>query len=102
MSDRASVLRTIDDDAKTTVEFAKMHDVNMLVVYDTGDNTYNTAYTLDDNSAIEFATKMILMLKPEHQDYAMKFVVGKIKAQRGIVDKPKRKFSILWGLVSFG
>jgi hypothetical protein len=37
------------------------------------------------------------------QDYFMNFVSSCIKEQRGIVDlQPKRKFSILWGLVSFG
>ncbi len=101
--EKEAVMQTVHEEAMVTVEWCKNHGINYFAIYDTGENSFRSVYTLDHGSATEFSMKLILALDDEHQDRVMKILNSRIKEQRGIVDPPpKRKFSILWGLVSFG
>ena len=90
---------------RTCVEWAKMHDINFTAFWDISEKEFSSASYVDGGAAVDFPAKMVMDLPPHVQDYFLRYVSGKIKDQRGIAEpppKPRRKFSILWGLFSFG
>jgi hypothetical protein len=101
--DKEAVMQKVHEEAMVTVEWCKNHGINYYAIYDTGENSFRTVYTLDHGSATEFSMKLILMLDDDHQDKVMKMLHRRLREQRGIPEPaPKKKVSILWGLVSFG
>lgn len=101
--ERDKAIEDFDHTMKTYLEIAKLHDLNFMAAYDIGDREFHALRYVDQGAAIDFPAKMVLDMPAEAQDYFMNFVSGRIKEKRGIVDTPpKRKISILWGLVSFG
>jgi hypothetical protein len=103
MTERDKAIEDFDNTMRTYLEIAKLHDLNFMAAYDIGDREFHALRFVDQGAAIDFPAKMVLDMPEKAQDYFMNFVSSCIKEQRGIVDlQPKRKFSILWGLVSFG
>jgi hypothetical protein len=102
MTERDKVIQDIDDTMRTYLEIARLHNLNFMATYDIGNQEFQSIRHMDSGATIDFVARLVLDMSSGAQDYFMGFVAGEIKAQRGIVDKPKRKFSILWGLVSFG
>lgn len=102
MTKRDMAMQDINDTMLTYVEIAKLHDINFMAAYDIGDRQFNTLRYVDQGAVIDFPARIVLDMPEKAQDYFMNYVSREIKKQRGIIDKPKRKFSILWGLVSFG
>ncbi len=105
MTEREKAMQDINDTMRTYAEVAKMHDINFAAFWDISDKELSSAQYVDGGAAIDFPVKMVMELPPSGQDYFTRYLTSKINEQRGIVEppaKPRRKFSILWGLVSFG